>query len=258
VPYLSIRDLRLYYEERGPADAQSVLLLNGAGGTIDDPVAGWAALAPAISAQFRTFLIEHRGHGRTNNPAGFMSFDQMADDIASLVDELKLGAVQVLGISDGGVIALDLALRRASMIRSITTIGANYCVDQLTLGAASGLEPDNIEREAPEAAAEFAARHDPGKYPGFWKELIRQVKDNNATAPSWTVEDLRTITCPTLLISGELDPFANTEQMVVMKREIPHAEWLIVNRAGHAVHHEHPDFVGGRIVDFLVRNASVL
>jgi pimeloyl-ACP methyl ester carboxylesterase len=116
VPYLSIRDLRMYYGERGPADAQPVLLLNGAGGTIDDPVAGWAALAPAISAQFRTFLIEHRGHGRTNNPAGFMSFDQMADDIAGLVDELKLGAVNVLGISDGGVIALDLALRRASLI----------------------------------------------------------------------------------------------------------------------------------------------
>jgi pimeloyl-ACP methyl ester carboxylesterase len=114
VPYLSIRDLRMYYEERGPADAQPVLLLNGAGGTIDDPVAGWAALAPAISAQFRTFLVEHRGHGRTNNPAGFRSFDQMADDIAGLVDELELGAVHVLGISDSGVIALDLALRRAS------------------------------------------------------------------------------------------------------------------------------------------------
>jgi pimeloyl-ACP methyl ester carboxylesterase len=256
VPYLSIRDLLMYYEESGPATAPPVMLLHGAGGTTDDPAAGWAGLAPTISTQFRTFAVEHRGHGRTNNPAGFMAFDQMGDDIAALIDQLALGAVHILGISDGGVIALDLALRRASLVRTVTTIGANYRVDQQTLDAAVGLEPETIERDAPEAAARFAARHDPGKYPGFWKELIRQVKDNNAAAPSWTVEDLRTIRCPTLLIAGELDPFANTEQLIVMKHEIPRAEWLIINHAGHAAHHEYPDFVGSRILDFLVRNSA--
>ena len=57
-----------------------------------------------------------------------------------------------------------------------------------------------------------------------------------------------------LLIGGEDDPFANRQQMVTMKTAIPGAEWLIVNHAGHAVHHEHPDFVAGRIIDFLLRH----
>ena len=57
------------------------------------------------------------------------------------------------------------------------------------------------------------------------------------------------------MIAGENDPFANTEQMVVMKSEIPDAEWLIVNHAGHAVHSERPEIVGPRIVDFLLRHS---
>ena len=72
---------------------------------------------------------------------------------------------------------------------------------------------------------------------------------------AWTVDDLRRVQCPTLLIAGEDDPFANTEQMITMKREIPGAEWLIVNHAGHAVHAEHPEVVGPRIVDFLLRHS---
>ena len=59
---------------------------------------------------------------------------------------------------------------------------------------------------------------------------------------------------PTLLIAGETDPFATAEQMLTMKREIPSAEWLILNNAGHTVHFELPEIVGPRILDFLRRN----
>ncbi len=247
--------MRLYYEDQGQPDRQPVLLLHGAGGTVDDSAAGWAGIAPLLSVHFRVILIEHRGHGRTTNPAGYMTFEQMGDDVAEVIDQLGLGRVHIAGISDGGVIALDHAMRRGPSTRSITLIGTNYCVDEQTLGEAKGLDPEAIERASPEAAARFAARHDPGKYPGYWKDLIQHVKDNNAVAPSWSVEDLRTVGCPALLIAGELDPFANTNQMTVMKREIPGAEWLILNNAGHAVHYEHPAFVGARILDFLERHS---
>ena len=106
----------------------------------------------------------------------------------------------------------------------------------------------------PDLAAKFARDHDDGKHPGFWKELIAQIVDNNRLNPSWTLADLRQVRSPTLLIAGENDPFANTEQMVVMKSEIPDAEWLIVNHSGHAVHSERPEIVGPQIVDFLLRH----
>jgi pimeloyl-ACP methyl ester carboxylesterase len=254
VPYAEVGDLTMYYEELGPDDAAPLVLLHGAGGTIDDPAGGWAGLAPSFAEELRVILVEHRGHGRTPNPAGSMTFEQIGDDVAALVAQLGLGPVHVAGISDGGVVALDFAIRRPELTRSIVVLGANYCVHEGIRAYAASLDPDAIEQAAPEAAAAFAARHDRGKEPGFWKELLRQVVDNNTTNPTWTEDDLRRIACPTLLVAGENDPFATLDQLVTMKRAIPGAEWLIVNAAGHPVHFEHPGIVGPRILDFLRRS----
>lgn len=254
MPYAEVNDLALYYEALGPDDGRPLVLLHGAGGTVDDPVGGWAGLAPSFAERYRLVLVEHRGHGRTANPAGFMSFEQLGDDVAALVGELGLGAVHVAGISDGGVVALDLALRRPELTRTIVVVGGNYRTHDGVRAAAASMDPDAIEQAAPEAAAAFAARHDQGKETGWWKELLRQIVENNTHNPTWTEEDLRRIECPTLLVAGENDPFATLEQMTTMKREIPNAEWLVVNHAGHPVHFEHPEIVGPRILDFLARN----
>ena len=80
----------------------------------------------------------------------------------------------------------------------------------------------------------------------------RQTTGSTRRGPRSTYDRVQ---CPTLLIAGEDDPFANTEQMIVMKAEMPPAEWLIVNHAGHAVHSKHPEIVGPRMVDFLLRHS---
>jgi pimeloyl-ACP methyl ester carboxylesterase len=254
VPYTQVDDLNLYYEESGSPGAPPVVLLHGAGGTADDPVGGWAALAPSLAEAFHVYVVEHRGHGRTDNPAGFMTFEQLGDDVAAFAEGLDLGRVHLAGISDGGVVALDCAIRRPELTRSIVALGANYCVHGGILSVTASLDPDAIEHGAPDAAAEFARRHDRGKPEGSWKELLRQIVANNSANPAWTPDDLRRITCPTLLIAGENDPFATAEQMATMKSAIPKAEWLILNNAGHPVHFELPEIVGPRIVDFLSRN----
>ncbi len=255
MPYAQIDDLSMFYEELGPPDGVPLVLLHGAGGTNDDPVGGWAGLAPSFAERYRAVLVEHRGHGRTNNPAGFMTFDQIADDVAALAAQLELPPFHVAGISDGGVVALDLALRRPELTRSIVVVGGNYSTHEGAQAFGASLEPDAIEQAAPEAAAEFARRHDQNVEPGAWKDLMRQIVANNMANPTWTEEDLRRISCPALLVAGENDPFATLEQMTTMKREISGAEWLIVNASGHPVHFEHPEIVGPRILDFLDRNS---
>ena len=186
-----------------------------------------------------------------------MTFEQLGDDLNALIEHLGLGPVHLAGISDGGVTALDQALRRPDTVRTIVLIGTNYCVDeQHTRRGRTRSTPTSSSGDYPDLAAKFARDHDGGKHPGFWKDLIAQIVDNNRVNPSWTPADLRQVRCPTLLIAGENDPFANTEQMVVMKSEIPDAEWLIVNHSGHAVHSERPEIVGPQIVDFLLRHTD--
>ena len=252
--YVDVGPMQMFYDEQGSPDAPPLVLLHGGMGVASDPLYGWAGLAGSFSEHFHLVLVDHRGHGRTANPAGWMTFEQLGDDLNALIEHLGLGAVHLAGISDGGVTALDQALRRPDTVRTIVLVGTNYCLDERTLGEVNSIDADVIERDYPDVAAKFARDHDAGKHPGFWKDLIAQIVDNNRVNPSWTPADLRQIRCPTLLIAGENDPFANTEQMVVMKSEIPDSEWLIINHAGHAVHSERPEIVRPRIVDFLLRH----
>ena len=223
MPYARVDDVTMYYEELGPPEAPPVLLLHGAGGTADDPMGGWAGLAPSFAERYRVVLVEHRGHGRTDNPAGMQSFERIGDDVAGLAAELGLEKVHVAGISDGGVVALDCALRRPELTRSIVVLGGNYQAHDGIRAYAASLDPDQLEQAAPEAAAAFSQRHDHGKGPDYWKELLRQIVANNLENPSWTQDDLARVSCPTLLVAGENDPFATLEQMVDMKRAIPGA-----------------------------------
>jgi pimeloyl-ACP methyl ester carboxylesterase len=246
--------MRMYFDEHGSTHHPTLVLLHGGGGDANDPVAGWSALVDRFTEHFHVVTVDHRGHGRTSNPDGWMSFTRLGDDLNALVEHLDVGAVHLAGISDGGVMVLDQALRRPLTVRSAVVIGTNYCVDETTLAEVAAIDIAALERDHPAVAQAFASRHDDGKFPGFWKDLLRQIVANNEVNPSWTPADLRRISCPVLLVAGEDDPFANRQQMVTMRSTIPGAEWLIVNHAGHAVHHEHPDFVGSRILDFLLRH----
>jgi pimeloyl-ACP methyl ester carboxylesterase len=255
VPYMQVNDMRLYYEEHGPADGQPLLLMHGGGSALDDAGGGWVDLAPSFAERYRVILMDHRGHGRTDNPAGQLTYEMLGNDTVAFIEQLGRGPVHLAGMSDGGIVALDMGIRRPDLIRTLIPLGANYCVDELVLSDVGQISAEALERDHPEQAAAAAACHDRGKQPGYWKTLLPLVSHNAATNPSWTEADLQRIHNPTLLIAGENDNFANTEQMIGMKRNIPNAEWLIINHAGHTVQHTHPEIVGPRILDFLARHA---
>lgn len=261
MPYAEVNDIRLYYEERG--DGEPLLLLHGALGSLDPAVtSGWSPLLPAFSARYRTFSLEHRGHGRTNNPVGRLSYARIADDIAVFIKELNLAPAHLAGFSDGATFGLVLGMTRPELLRSLVCVGANYCIDDHLRQGMALFDAEMLARESPEFAAELARRHDPYSYPGYWRDLVRQVKENVETEMTWTEDDLRRIPVPTLLVMGEADFALSLEQMLSMRRSIPNSEMLILNHAemdgldNHRVQFTRADVVGPVMLDFLQRHAG--
>jgi pimeloyl-ACP methyl ester carboxylesterase len=260
MPYAAVNDIRMYYEEQG--QGEPLVLLHGATGAIDFHLSGWGHLAPAVAERYRAIQIEHRGHGRTNNPAGTLAFDQLAGDVAAFIEQLNLAPTHVAGVSDGGIIALTLAMARPELVRSLVLVGANYTNDEQVQAANASIDPDVFEREHPEFAEMLAGFHDVHHHPGYWRELMEQIKANLAHNPAYTEADLTHIQAPTLLIAGETDPWANLDQMLTMRRAIPHAEMLILNHAGmdelanHTCQYTRADIVGPVVIDFLARHGE--
>jgi pimeloyl-ACP methyl ester carboxylesterase len=246
------------YEEQG--QGEPLVLLHGGTGGIGFRRSAWSILLPVLAKHYRVIQLEHRGHGRTDNPAGSLTYDQIASDVATFIEQRDLAPAHVAGVSDGGISALTLSLARPELVRSLVCVGVNYTNDEQCRAANAMFDAELLEQEYPDFAAVLAAFHDPHHHPGYWRELVGQIKANIAVNPAFTEDDLRRVQVPTLLIAGETDPWANLEQMLTMRRAIPRAEMLIVNQVGtdpidnHCVQHTRPEVVGPVMLDFLRRH----
>src|SRR5205085_2759428 len=157
-----------------------------------------------------------------------------------------------------GQVGLELALSHPAVVRSVVGIGANYANDATTGAVLRWLDPDRVEREDPEWAADLARRHDAHHRAGHWREVLRWVIAANTDEPSFTIEDLQRVTVPTLWIAGDNDPWLPLDQLITMNRCMSGAELLIVNHAEHGPQQSHPHIVGPAIVDFISRCSTLL
>jgi pimeloyl-ACP methyl ester carboxylesterase len=122
--YVNANGLDVYYEE---VDAGAPLILLH-GGTVTS--ARWQPQLPAFARHFRVITPDSRGHGRTNNPAGVLSYRLMADDMAALVQALGLDAPLICGYSDGGQIALEIGMRYPDLAAALVVGGAKTAQQQ--------------------------------------------------------------------------------------------------------------------------------
>src|SRR2546421_9130928 len=122
MPFTQVHDLRLYYELHG--DGEPLVLLNGALDTIEFD---WERHLPTFAARYRVLAYDHRGHGRSDNPAArFTSYDELADDLAALLDTFGIERARFCGFSDGAITLLNFALRRPERVRSLILAGGQY------------------------------------------------------------------------------------------------------------------------------------
>ena len=111
----------LHYEIHGREDRDPLILSSGLGGSGDY----WKPNLRALAEHFRVIVYDHRGTGRSDRalPAT-VTVDDLADDIAILLDALGIARANVMGHAAGGVAGLALALRRPERLRKLVVVNA--------------------------------------------------------------------------------------------------------------------------------------
>ena len=106
----------LYYEFHGESRAGTapLLLIHGGGSTIGT---NWSAVLPSLTPSRLVIAVELQGHGHTPNSTRAYTFENSAEDVAALLTSLGLGPVDVLGFSNGGNVALRLAMAHPHLVR---------------------------------------------------------------------------------------------------------------------------------------------
>jgi pimeloyl-ACP methyl ester carboxylesterase len=111
--------VKLYYEVYG--SGEPLLVVHGNGGSIAD----LSAQIAHFRQRYKVIAMDSRDHGKSSDSAGPLTYEKMTDDLAALIDFLKVGPVNVLGWSDGGIEALLLGVRHPAKVKKLAAMAAN-------------------------------------------------------------------------------------------------------------------------------------
>lgn len=213
----------LYYEWHGHHNGGTPLLLvHGGGSTIDS---NWSTLLPELARDRRVLAVELQGHGHTDAGDREASFEGSADGLAALLAEVGVPRIDVLGFSNGGQVALQLAIRHPDVVGRVIAASAPFRRDGMIDGFWEGLEAGSFsDLPAPYMDADLVASGDPAHAERMF-HLDRTLMLTGFQ--DWPDDQLRTIAAPVLVVAGDRDVI-RVEHAVRLAELIPGARLLIV------------------------------
>jgi pimeloyl-ACP methyl ester carboxylesterase len=195
---MPVNGLKMYYEIHGKGDP--VVLLHGSFMTITN---NWTAMIPQLSKSRQVIAVEMQGHGRTADIDRDFSYENLADDIAALLDDLKIKRADLLGYSLGGGVAMQVAIRHPEKVRKVVSISAAFRHDGLVKEAVEAfprMEP-GMFKGSPIETEYKRLSPTPDKFDTFVKRVVQM-----AIKPyDFGAEKLKATKAPILFIHGDAD-----------------------------------------------------
>lgn len=260
MPYKTVNDIQIYYEEHGPADALPLVFING----LLMDTTSWLLQLPVFAQHFRCIVYDCRGQGRSDKPTGPYPQAQHAQDLLGLLDALDISQPHIFGLSNGGTVAMTFASAHPQRISRLVLVDTFACVDAVM----------RAKLDSWLAATEqggLLLRFDVAT-PWVWgrtfmarnEAMLAMLRDRASQLDQaagialiqGTLEyDLRerlpAISAPTLILVGEEDILTPPWYARELAEKIPHTRLVIVPDAGHALTIEQPATVNALALTFL-------
>ena len=260
MPFLNVNGIDLYYEVKG--EGQTVVFIHGLGSSCQD----WEKQEPVFSKQYQVVMLDLRGHGKSQKPSGPYSMALFASDVAGVIRSLNLAPVHVVGISLGGMIALQLAADYPELVRSFVAANNNSemivrtwkdrweifmrtnvvrLLGMRKMGEVLGrnMFPDDSQADVRKLIVERWAENDPKAYLASIGAII-----------GWSVtERLADIAVPALILSADKDytPVADKEAIVA---RMPNAELAVISDSRHATPVDQPEKFNEVVLNFISKH----
>ena len=196
--YATVNGLKMYYEVHGSGDP--VVLLHGAFMTITNNWTGWIG---ELSKTRKVIAIEMQGHGRTADTARDITDENLADDVAALLEQLKIPRADLIGYSMGGAVAMQCAIRHPDKVRKVVVISSYLRRDGVVkeaLDAIPKLTADDFKGSPIEAEYKELSPT-PDDFPNFVKRMVATASKGHDIG----ADKLKATTAPMFFIHGDAD-----------------------------------------------------
>lgn len=234
--YITINGAKQYYEIYG--QGEPLILIHGNGGNI-------AYMKPQIeffAKKYKVIIMDCRGRGKSELGNDSLTYMQMTKDIAGILDFLNIDSTYVVGRSDGGILALLMAIYYPEKVKKAVAFAANLTPD--TSALYSFFYNEVIQER--KLADEMLAKKDTTQN---WR-VIQQRNRLMEFQPHITANDLHKIKCPVLVMSTDRD-IIRPEHTVFIYRNIARANLCILNGEDHYVTNNNPDLFNATTAKYL-------
>ena len=261
MPETTANGIEMHYEERGSGEPLILLMGLGAPGSL------WEDHAATYKQHFRCILIDNRGAGESDKPAGPYTTRTMAADTAGLMDALGIDCARVAGLSMGSAITQQLALAHPDRVRSMVLISSWSRCDRYSVAVFEHFK----KMRALASPADFAQLLQlwiaaPGYYEAQYEQMVQDQRSAaegymplqafqaqcDACSTHDVYDRLGQIAAPALLTVGDADIFTPLRLSAEMQERMPNAELLVFPGRGHIHHWEDLERFNARTTAFLL------
>jgi pimeloyl-ACP methyl ester carboxylesterase len=196
--YAPVNGLKMYYEVHGSGEA--VVLLHGSFMTITNNWTGWIG---ELSKTRKVIAVEMQGHGRTADIPRDITYENLADDVAALLDHLKIPRADFIGYSMGGAVAMQCAIRHPEKVRKVVSISARFRHD--------GFVKEGLDAFPKLSAEMFKGSPLETEYkklsptPDKFADLVNHIKAMASKPFDFGADKIKATTAPMFFIHGDAD-----------------------------------------------------
>jgi pimeloyl-ACP methyl ester carboxylesterase len=237
--YAPVNGLKMYYELHG--SGKPLVLLHGA--------FGLATVYPTLAKDRKVIAVELQGHGHTADIDRPLTYEQMADDTAVLLEQLKIEQADFFGYSMGGVVGLAVAIRHPKLVRKLAINGSHSgrmeeAFDPLAFDQFKKLPSDFAPATLKDPYDKVAPD------PKHWPTLVAKIKKMSLEFKGFTRAEMKSIKAPVLVTLGDRDGI-RLEHVVEMFHLIPNAQLAVFPGADHFLLWQNPEKLLPTVAAFL-------
>jgi len=195
--YAQANGLKMYYEVYG--SGRPVVVLHGAYMSTE-------SMQPVIDGLAKTrqvIAVDLQGHGRTGDIDRPITYENMADDVAALMQAIGIPQADVFGYSMGAAVAYQLAIRHPDHVRRLAAASGTYRADGIYAASREGVKQITPQMFAGSPWEKEYMRLAPNK--ANWPVLVEKLKALDMAPQEWPAKDISGIKAPVLVISGDSD-----------------------------------------------------
>ena len=272
--YTTVNGIKIFYKITG--EGYPVILIHGFG----SKMGSFMAQTPVLSKYFKIIAFDNRGAGKTDRPNIPYTMEMFADDLNGLMYNLKIEKAHVIGLSLGGMIALNFVLKypdkvnKLILINTMAKLPDGFSTEAYINSRIEGLE---LMKTDPERSfwqstmfgfhhkfRRYMEQHRDEKFYGLWsvQDVIEYYKTDPPTPQDTrnlahslqthkTYSLLHKINHKTLLLTASHDRLVPKEKVFAIHEKMPNSKIIVIEKAGHESPKEKAPEVNKAIIEFL-------